>query len=121
MQFFLSLLISGLVFGSIYALVALGFVLIYKATGIINFAQGEMVMFGAYICIGLATNMGLPLLVAIPLAMVGSALLGRHQTVFAQIDQGIGLQMLIAQLHEGGQSDLQEFFIGSRIIGNPIG
>ncbi|MEE8301826.1 MAG: branched-chain amino acid ABC transporter permease [Candidatus Tectomicrobia bacterium] len=76
MQFFLSLLISGLVFGSIYALVALGFVLIYKATGIINFAQGEMVMFGAYICIGLATNMGLPLLVAIPLAMVGSALLG---------------------------------------------
>ena len=76
MQFFLSLLISGLVFGSIYALVALGFVLIYKATGIINFAQGEMVMFGAYLCIGLATNMGLPLLVAIPLAMVGSALLG---------------------------------------------
>ena len=76
MQFFLSLLISGLVFGSIYALVALGFVLIYKATGIINFAQGEMVMFGAYLCIGLATNMGLPLLVAIPLTVVGSVLLG---------------------------------------------
>ncbi len=37
--------------GSVYALVALGFVLIYKATGIINFAQGEFVLVGAYVCL----------------------------------------------------------------------
>ncbi|MEE9150009.1 MAG: branched-chain amino acid ABC transporter permease [Candidatus Tectomicrobia bacterium] len=76
MQFFMSLLISGLVFGSIYALIALGFVLIYKATGIINFAQGEMVMFGAYLCIGFSVDLGWPIFIAIPLAIGGSLLLG---------------------------------------------
>ncbi len=39
------LIIGGIIVGSIYALVALGFVLIYKATDIINFAQGELMMF----------------------------------------------------------------------------
>ena len=45
----MQLLISGLAFGSIYALVALGFVLIYNAVGVVNFAQGEFVMFPAYL------------------------------------------------------------------------
>ena len=45
MQFFL----TGLSMGSIYALVALGFVLIYKSTSILNLAQGEFLMVGAYI------------------------------------------------------------------------
>ena len=45
----MQLLVSGLAFGSIYALVALGFVLIYNAVGVVNFAQGEFVMFPAYI------------------------------------------------------------------------
>jgi branched-chain amino acid transport system permease protein len=45
----MQLLISGLAIGSIYALVALGFVLIYNAVGVVNFAQGEFVMFPAYI------------------------------------------------------------------------
>ena len=47
--FFLQLVIQGLAVGSVYALVALGFVLIYKASSVINFAQGEMVMLGAFI------------------------------------------------------------------------
>jgi branched-chain amino acid transport system permease protein len=51
MEFFIQLLITGVVLGSIYALVALGFVLIYKSTGVINFAQGEFLMLGAYICL----------------------------------------------------------------------
>ena len=51
MEFFVQLLITGIVLGSIYALVALGFVLIYKSTGVINFAQGEFLMLGAYICL----------------------------------------------------------------------
>lgn len=45
------LLISGLAIGSIYALVALGFVLIYNAVGVVNFAQGEFVMFPAFIAV----------------------------------------------------------------------
>ncbi len=45
----MQLLISGLAIGSIYALVALGFVLIYNAVGVVNFAQGEFVMFPSYV------------------------------------------------------------------------
>jgi branched-chain amino acid transport system permease protein len=40
MEFYLQLVISGLVLGSIYALVALGFAIIFKSTGVVNFAQG---------------------------------------------------------------------------------
>ncbi|MDB5027852.1 MAG: High-affinity branched-chain amino acid transport system permease protein LivH [Candidatus Eremiobacteraeota bacterium] len=47
----MQLLVSGLAIGSIYALVALGFVLIYNAVGVVNFAQGEFVMFPAYIAV----------------------------------------------------------------------
>ena len=60
MDFFLSLLIKGLLTGSIYALVALGFVLVYKATGIVNFAQGEMVMFAGFFAAAMLGQYGLP-------------------------------------------------------------
>jgi branched-chain amino acid transport system permease protein len=46
-MFLAELLISGLAVGSIYALIALGFVLIYKSTRVLNFAQGELVLIGA--------------------------------------------------------------------------
>ncbi len=49
MDFFLQLALNGLVVGSIYALVALGFVIIYKSSGILNFAQGEFQLLGAYV------------------------------------------------------------------------
>lgn len=57
---FLQLMIQGVAIGSVYALVALGFVLIYKASSVINFAQGELLMVGAYVCLGLVTAGGLP-------------------------------------------------------------
>jgi branched-chain amino acid transport system permease protein len=47
MAFFLETLIGGLMAGMLYSLVALGFVLIYKASGVFNFAQGAMVLFAA--------------------------------------------------------------------------
>ena len=47
MQFFFEVLIGGLLAGVMYSLVALGFVLIYKASGVFNFAQGAMVFFAA--------------------------------------------------------------------------
>ena len=47
MGFFVEVLISGLMAGVLYSLVALGFVLIFKASGVFNFAQGAMVLFAA--------------------------------------------------------------------------
>jgi len=76
MGFFLDLTINGLMIGSMYALVALGFVLIYKATSVVNFAQGELVMFGGYIAAALVTLYHLPLVVAVPLLLGAMVLLG---------------------------------------------
>ena len=68
MQFFFEVLIGGLLSGVMYALVALGFVLIYKASGVFNFAQGAMVFFAALTAVGLQ-ELGMPLWVAIILTM----------------------------------------------------
>lgn len=62
MDYFLGLLINGIVVGSIYSLIALGFVLIYKATEVVNFAQGELLMIGAYICLEIIVSTGMPFL-----------------------------------------------------------
>ena len=62
----LQLIVSGLANGCVYGLIALGFVLIYKATEQVNFAQGDMMMLGAFVALGLAndTHLGLPFWVA---------------------------------------------------------
>ncbi len=65
MEFFLQLVLNGLVIGSIYALVALGFVIIYKSSSILNFAQGEFLMMGAYVCVALVASYHLPLWAAL--------------------------------------------------------
>lgn len=57
MQFFLEVLIGGLLAGMLYALVALGFVLIFKASGVFNFAQGAMVFFAALTFVGLTERL----------------------------------------------------------------
>jgi branched-chain amino acid transport system permease protein len=74
----LQLLISGLANGCVYGLIALGFVLIYKATEAVNFAQGDFMMLGAFVTIGLTNTeyMGLPFWMALPLSMGLMALLG---------------------------------------------
>ena len=54
--YFIQLVISGLAVGSLYALAALGFVLIYKATDILNFAHGEAMMVGAFVCYALVLS-----------------------------------------------------------------
>ena len=65
MSFFLEVLIGGLLSGVMYSLVALGFVLIYKASGVFNFAQGAMVFFAALTFVGLQEK-GLPFWLALP-------------------------------------------------------
>ena len=60
MDIFLQLIVSGIAVGGVYALIALGFVLIYKATSVINFATGEFMMVGAYVCLTLLTYLKIP-------------------------------------------------------------
>ncbi|CAM5611760.1 branched-chain amino acid transport system permease protein [Aquamicrobium terrae] len=68
------LIIGGLSLGSLYALLALGFVVVYKSTGVLNFAQGGLVLCGAYFCYALGARWGLPFPLAMLLAVLGTAL-----------------------------------------------
>lgn len=69
-------LLSGLATGAIYALIGIGFAIIYNSTGIINFAQGELVMLGGMFSVWLTGKWQLPLLPALLLAIIGTALVG---------------------------------------------
>jgi branched-chain amino acid transport system permease protein len=69
LQFFFEVLLGGLLSGVMYALVALGYVLIYKASGVFNYAQGAMVFLAALTTVGL-TEHGINLWLAVPLTMV---------------------------------------------------
>ncbi|MFC5510866.1 branched-chain amino acid ABC transporter permease [Massilia jejuensis] len=70
MSFFIEVLLGGLLSGVMYALVAIGFVLIYKASGVFNFAQGAMVFFAALTCVGIIDKFGVSLWVAIPITIL---------------------------------------------------
>ena len=75
-QFTFVLLINGVLIGLMYSLIALGFVLIYKATDAINFAQGEFVMFAGFIAAAAGDLAGLPFWAAALLAIIGMVALG---------------------------------------------
>jgi branched-chain amino acid transport system permease protein len=74
MSFFLEVLVGGLLAGIMYSMVALGFVLIYKASGAFNFAQGSMVLFGALTFVSLLERR-LPFAVALAITVAGMLLL----------------------------------------------
>ena len=70
------LLLSGISHGCVYGLIALGFVLIYKATEMLNFAQGELMMLGAFVAFTLVNLVGLPFLVGFAATLVLMGLFG---------------------------------------------
>ncbi|MDD4343975.1 MAG: branched-chain amino acid ABC transporter permease [Eubacteriales bacterium] len=76
MDIFLQQVINGLSLGSIYALIALGYTMVYGIIKLINFAHGEIYMIGAYIGFFVITVMGMGFFPALIVAMLGSALLG---------------------------------------------
>ena len=76
MSFLVELLVSGIVLGLIYALVALGFVLIYKASRVVNFAQGELLAIGAFAAHFFLVTLKLPFLLAFPLTLGFTAVVG---------------------------------------------
>ncbi|RLL46834.1 branched-chain amino acid ABC transporter permease [Oceanobacillus piezotolerans] len=72
----MQIIVSGLIFGCVYALVALGLVLIYKTTEVVNFAHGEMAMFSTFISYVLLTSYGLSYVPAFLLSLLFAAFFG---------------------------------------------
>ena len=73
---FLSYLISGISLGSVYAIIALGYTMVYGIAKMLNFAHGDVIMVGGYISLLAMTNLGLPAWAAILLAMLVCTVLG---------------------------------------------
>jgi branched-chain amino acid transport system permease protein len=124
---FFQYLFAGISYGVIYAIVAIGFNIIYNTTGIINFAQGEFVMLGGMISISLLQFVPLP--VAIALAVVITMLVGAlieivfirwldRPSVLRMIIITIGLSILIREvaLHIWGESIRSlPYFVGNEL------
>jgi branched-chain amino acid transport system permease protein len=75
-QFTMLLLSNGVLIGLMYSLIALGFVLVYKATDAVNFAQGEFVMIAGFVAVGALTVAGIPLGLSILIALVAMIAFG---------------------------------------------
>ncbi len=106
MDIALQLLFTGLGVGSIYALVALGFVLIYRATNVVNFAQGDFAMLGAFAMVVLTIDLGWPYWIGILITVVVMAVFGvlfnygvyyplRNRTFLPVIISTIGASILL--------------------------
>ena len=106
--FFTEVTLAGLGSGALLALTALAFVLIYKATRVINLAVGEMLMLGGYLFFAFAAGLGLPAFAAIPLAVAGGGLVG------AIVERGLIRPML-------GENPISVFMVtiglGSVLVG----
>jgi branched-chain amino acid transport system permease protein len=75
-QLLVQLLVNGLIVGTLYGVVAMSFVLIYKATQVVNFAQGEFLLIGAWVCWWLLTKYQLPFYWGMPITLVFMLLFG---------------------------------------------
>jgi branched-chain amino acid transport system permease protein len=128
-ELFIQYLAAGITYGSIYAIVAIGFNIIYNTTGIINFAQGEFVMLGGMLSITLLNFLPLPLAIAV--AVVLTMAIGAvieivfirwlvNPGVLRMIIITIGISILIreAALHIWGDNvRALPYFIGNEITG----
>lgn len=103
---FLNYLINGTLSGLLYALIAMGFVVIYRASKVFNFAQGELVVFGGYMVWWTIIQLGLPMWIGLPVAFVGAAIFGFMieriffarligESIFSMVMVTIGLLILI--------------------------
>jgi len=93
MERFVQLAVDGLATGSIYALLALAIVLVHRATGLINFAQGSMAVFSTYVAFAFVQS-GLPVWLAIVCAVVGSFVFGAF------------VERVVIRRFEGGSHDV---------------
>jgi branched-chain amino acid transport system permease protein len=108
MELFFMTLTTGIMVGGIYALVALGWVLIYKCSGVLNLAMGEMTLIGAYVCLSFY-SMGIPFLLSLGFSLVIGFILGiLTERIF--LDRLIGEPVLTVIMVTVG---LSFFFKGS--------
>ena len=108
MELFLMTLTTGIMVGGIYALVALGWVIIYKCSGVLNLAMGEMTLIGAYVSLTFYA-MGIPFLMALSLSLIVGLVLGiLTERIF--LDKLIGEPVLTVIMVTVG---LSFFFKGS--------
>jgi branched-chain amino acid transport system permease protein len=100
MSGFLQQVVSGLAAGGVYGSLALALVLIHRATGVINFAQGEMATFTTYIAWTLTTNHGIPYwpAVVITLVIAFAGGIGLHQTVIRPLEGGSVLRVVVVTI-----------------------
>ena len=100
MELFVARLFDGLSNGSTYALIAMALVMIFKATTLINFAQGEMAMFGAFAVLVVATEWGWPMWIAVVVGMVFMAAVGAviERTLIRPFDPSDHLPLVIITL-----------------------
>jgi branched-chain amino acid transport system permease protein len=131
-ELFIQYLVAGITYGSIYAIVAIGFNIIYNTTGIINFAQGEFVMLGGMLSITLLQF--LPISLAIALAVGLTMCIGalieivfirwlKNPGVLRMIIITIGISILIREvaLHIWGDNvRALPYFIGNEITSIPV-
>ena len=106
---FLDHLINGLSLGSIYAIIALGYTMVYGIAKMLNFAHGDVIMIGGYVSFLAAVNLGLPPLVSVVIAMVFCTVLGvtiegfayrplRQATSLAVLITAIGMSYLLQNI-----------------------
>jgi len=100
MGFFLEVLLGGLMAGVLYSLVALGFVLIFKASGVFNFAQGAMVLFAALTFVRLMEIFHIPMVVALALTVVVMVVLAMviERAVLRPLVNQPGISLFMATL-----------------------
>ena len=97
---FLSFLISGLSLGSIYAIIALGYTMVYGIAKMLNFAHGDVIMVGSYICFFAMMRYNLPPVVGVILAVIVCTVLGMviERAAYKPLRQAPSLAVLITAI-----------------------
>ena len=100
LDFLIQLLVNGLIIGLLYGVVAMAFVLIYKSSLVVNFAQGEFLLIGAWACWWLLAQFSLPFYIAFILTLV-------FMTLFGILIQIIILTMMVQVAVCGKLTDME--------------
>ena len=100
MTLFLSYLINGISLGSVYAIIALGYTMVYGIAKMLNFAHGDIIMVGAYVCFWAMQSLGCPTIVSIVIAMVVCTVLGMliERLAYKPLRQATSLAVLITAI-----------------------
>ncbi len=100
MTLFLSYLINGISLGSVYAIIALGYTMVYGIAKMLNFAHGDIIMVGAYVCFWAMQALGCPTIVSIVIAMVVCTVLGMliERLAYKPLRQATSLAVLITAI-----------------------